>query len=137
MNVLLISPPSFNIIRESLPPVVEDSTGYFPPLGLLYIAAYAEAIPGVTVQVLDCQAEELSMEQIGERISEIQPDVVGIQVMTFTLIDAVAIARLAKKATPDAFIVFGGPHATLYPWETVSLPEADAIIEGEGEAVKM
>ncbi len=133
MNVLLINPPSTNIIRESLPPVVEDDTGVYPPLGLLYVAAYAEDVPGCKLKVLDCQAEGIMHENIGERLLEFKPDVIGIQVMTFTLIDAVMAARTAREVSPDAFIVFGGPHATIFPHETIMLPEVDAVVIGEGE----
>ena len=36
---------------------------------------------------------------------------------------------------PDAFVVFGGPHATIYQKETVQIPQVDAVIPGEGEYV--
>lgn len=133
MKVLLINPPTANIIRESLPPVVEDDSGVFPPLGLLYIAAYVEDIEGCSVQVLDCQAEEINHEALPAKIKAIAPDVVGIQVMTFTLIDAVIIAKTIRKELPDTYIVFGGPHPTIYPQETIQIKEIDAVIAGEGE----
>lgn len=133
MKVLLLTPPTFNIIRESLPPVVEDASGTFPPLGLLYVAAYAESVPGCDVTVLDCQAEKLDYDRISQRIQQIEPDVVGIQVMTFTLIDAVNLARIIKRTVPGALVVFGGPHPTLYPFETVALDCVDAVVYGEGE----
>jgi len=133
MNVLLVYPPAFNIIRESLPPVVEDSTGNFPPIGLLYVAAYAESVPDCRVQVLDCQAEGIDYDNLAVRIADFEPDVVGVQVMTFTLIDSVKVAQTVRSVSPDAFIVFGGPHPTLFPNETVNLNEVDAIVYGEGE----
>lgn len=133
MKVLLIYPPAFSLIRESLPPVVEDSTGVYPPLGLLYVGAYADSIPECEVSLIDCQAEKLDYHELEKRIIEIRPDVVGIQVMTFTLIDAVQTSELIKKVCPETFVVFGGPHPTLYPHETVRLESVDAVIYGEGE----
>lgn len=133
MKVLLINPPVPNILRESLPPVVEDETGVFPPLGLLYVAAYAEEIENCSVQVLDCQADKIDHESLTGIIRKISPDVVGIQVMTFTVIDAIIVAKTVRKEAPEAFIVCGGPHPTIFPQETVSLPEVDAVISGEGE----
>lgn len=133
MKVLLIHPPMDHIIRNSLPTVVEDSTGVYPPLGLLYVAAYAECVPGCEVTLWDCQAERTGYDELGRRLGDLAPDVVGVQVTTFTLIDAVLTARLVRKMAPGAFIVFGGPHPTLYPRETAQLPEVDAVIVGEGE----
>ena len=133
MKVLLIQPPVTNIIRESLPAVVEDETGVYPPLGLLYIAAHAEAAAGVEVTVLDCPAERISHADLREHVRSLAPDVVGIQAMTFTLIDAILAARAAKEVAPSAYVVVGGPHPTIYPRETVRLPGVDAVVAGEGE----
>ncbi|MCX5835235.1 MAG: radical SAM protein, partial [Deltaproteobacteria bacterium] len=133
MKILLINPPSEHMIRASLPPVVEDSTGFYPPLGLLYVAAYAECVEGCEVKLLDCDAQGIRHSDLFEKITAFRPDVVGIQAMTFTLIDAVEVAHTAKKASPDAPVVMGGPHPTLYPEETISIPEVDVIVRGEGE----
>ena len=135
MKVLLINPPVPNIMRGSLPPVVKDETGMFPPLGLLYIAAHAETVDNCSVSVLDCQAERITHETLRERVNEISPDVVGIQTMTFTLIDTLIVAKTIRSLNPETFIVFGGPHATIYPTETAQIPEVDAVIPGEGEYV--
>lgn len=133
MKVLLVNPPAEHIIRESLPPVVEDSTGFYPPLGLLYVAAYAEGVDECEVRVWDCQAERIGYAELERRIRAYGPDVVGIEAMTFTLIDALCVARAAKKARPDCFVVMGGPHPSLYPEETVLLPAVDCVVRGEGE----
>jgi len=133
MKVLLVNPPSINIIRESLPPVIEDDSGVFPPLGLLYIAAYVEEVEGCTVKVLDCQAENIDYEKLPAKIRELSPDIVGIQVMTFTLIDASMVAKAIRKESENAYIVFGGPHPTIFPKETVQIKEVDAVVAGEGE----
>ncbi len=133
MNVLLINPPVPHILRESLPPVVEDESGMFPPLGLLYVAAYAEQIPDCVAQVLDCQAEQVTHDALSGRLALAAPDVVGIQVMTFTLIDAIMVARTVRQTCPEALIVVGGPHPTIFPEETIRMPEIDVVIPGEGE----
>lgn len=135
MKVLLINPPVPNILRESLPSVVEDETGVYPPLGLLYLAAYVEQIDNCSVQVLDCQAQKTDHEALSVLLGQIRPDIVGIQVMTFTVVDAVIVAKTVRGKCPDAFIVLGGPHPSIYPWETVELPEVDAVISGEGEYI--
>jgi len=133
MNVLLINPPAENLIRESLPTVVEDCTGVYPPLGLLYVAAYAESLPGCNLKLLDCQAEHYSHKELASIIRSFAPDVVGIQAMTFTMIDVLKVAENVKIVAPRAIVVAGGPHPTLYPRETVNLAPIDAVVFGEGE----
>jgi len=133
MRILLINPPSEYLIRASLPPVVEDSTGFYPPLGLLYVAAYAERVEGCDVQLLDCDAQGIRHNDLFEKIKTFRPDVIGIQALTFTLIDAVEVARTAKKVSTHALVVMGGPHPTLYPEETLGIPEVDVVVRGEGE----
>ncbi len=133
MKILLINPPNEHIIRESLPPVVEDSTGVFPPLGLLSVASYAEDCPGWEVEVIDCQAEGVGHEEMEARLAKSAPDVIGIQVMTFTLIDAFLVVKASRRALPEAIIIFGGPHPTLFPIESAAMEEVDIVVAGEGE----
>lgn len=133
MNVLLINPPAENLIRESLPTVVEDCTGVYPPLGLLYVAAYAESLPRCRLQLLDCQAEHCGHKELASIVRSFAPDVVGIQAMTFTMVDVLKVAETVKTVAPKAIVVVGGPHPTIYPRETVSLPPVDIVVYGEGE----
>ena len=110
MKVLLIYPPSFHMITTNVPSEVEEASGVYPPLGLLYVAAYAEKHTSADIAVLDTQAEGLDYKQIEERISAFGPDVVGIQTMTFTLIDAIETARTVKRVSKDIHVCLGGPH---------------------------
>ncbi len=133
MKILLINPPSAHIMRESIPPVVEDETGVFPPLGLLSIAAYAESVPGWEVEVIDCQAQGIEHEDIEEKILKSAPDVVGVQVMTFTLIDSSMVSQTIRRVAPGIKIIWGGPHPTLFPVESATLEQVDIVVRGEGE----
>lgn len=133
MNVLLINPPCLHLLGTPEPEILQKEGGIYPPLGLLYVAAYAEDVEGCNVHVLDCLAEEIDHETFPAYLQQVKPDVIGIQVMTFTLIDALLLAKTVRKAFPKARIVFGGPHPTIYPQETVQLPEVDIVIAGEGE----
>ncbi|WP_320045047.1 B12-binding domain-containing radical SAM protein [uncultured Desulfobacter sp.] len=133
MRILLINPPVPNIMRESLPEVVEEISSHCPPLGLLYIAAYIEDIPQCEVKILDCQAEKIDHDGLKIEISQFSPDIVGIQAMTFTLIDAIMVSVNAKNISQNTKVVLGGPHPTLYPIETVKIPSVDFVVFGEGE----
>ncbi len=133
MKVLLVNPPSENMITTNIPSVVDEERGFNPPLGLLYVAAYAKANTRHEILVLDCQVEEVSQDEVEGRIREINPDVVGIQTLTFTVLDARLVAKAAKRANPACKVVLGGPHVHIYARETLAMQEVDFAVKGEGE----
>ncbi len=133
MKILLIQPPDSHIITTNVPAVVDEETGLYPPLGLLYVAAFAETNTSHSVEILDCLAERIEHERIADTIRERKPDLVGIQAMTFTLIDAVLTAKAVKEANPSIPVLLGGPHVYIYPEETLSIPQVDYILRGEAE----
>jgi len=133
MRVLLINPPIDNIITTNIPTYVDEERGYNPPLGIMYVAAYAEKYTNHTIEILDVLAEELDYNGVKEEIRKRKPDVVGITAMTFTLIDVIKIAKIITKIDGEIKIVLGGPHAHIYPNETINIPEIDFIVLGEGE----
>jgi len=133
LKVLMLGPPTTNMVQSNVPEVVDQETGAYPPLGLLYVAAFAEKNTPHEIEVLDANLEGLSPEQIGEEVRRRKPDVVGIQTLTFSLIDVILAAKAIKRARPEALVVLGGPHVYLYPDETMEIPEVDYLILGEGE----
>lgn len=133
MKVLLINPPIDNMITTNVPTYVDEERGYNPPLGIMYVAAYAEKYTDHTIEILDILAEELNNNEVEEEVRKRKPDVVGITAMTFTLIDVIKIAKIIKKVDDDIKIVLGGPHVHIYPNETIDIPEIDFLVLGEGE----
>ena len=103
---------------------MEEERGTYPPMGLLYIAAYLreKGPKGVEVKVLDTVLEDLSDQQIEEYLRREAPDVVGAQVLTFTLLDSLAVTQLAKKVNPQVVTVLGGRHCDIYPAEPPRCP---------------
>ncbi|MFA5039013.1 MAG: radical SAM protein [Candidatus Omnitrophota bacterium] len=137
LKVVLINPPTFRMIKPCVPGIVNDpeSSGHYPPVGLLYIAAMAETVPGCEVRVLDAAAEHLDYARIESYLRHEAPDIVGIQAMTYTLIDSLETARTAKKVNPRVHVCIGGPHVSIYPEETLAFPEVDSVAIGEGEYI--
>ena len=135
MNILLINPPAENLVRTFAPDSLTEEMGFFPPMGLLYIAAYAQQAHGdrFKIEVLDTQVEKMSYDKLESVLSRKKPDMVGISCMTFLLLDALKVARLVKKTNPGCHVVFGGTHPTIYPHEIAGQPEVDSIVIGEGE----
>ena len=68
-----------------------------------------------------------------KELIEFQPDIVGFSVDTSSFEKAVAMSSEIKEVLPDAYIVFGGPHPTVCPDETIGKAPVDAICVGEGE----
>lgn len=138
MRILLINPPRHNEILADNPAFIDEERGYNPPLGLLYLAGYLKKKSDYFVSCIDAQAEELDYnDDFKGKIKEINPDIIGITAMTFTMIDVLKTIDLIKKAEKDLnkriTIVLGGPHVHLYPEETINLRGVDYLIKGEGE----
>jgi anaerobic magnesium-protoporphyrin IX monomethyl ester cyclase len=117
MNILLINPAPTGTLK---------ATGVlFPPLGLLYVAAYAEK-EGHQVAVKD-----LAVRKKREEINFKKYDVVGISTDTTRHRQALQLAKRAK--TCGCTVVMGGPHPGYVDEEILSTQKVDFIVHGEGE----
>jgi anaerobic magnesium-protoporphyrin IX monomethyl ester cyclase len=66
-------------------------------------------------------------------LASFRPNIVGFSVDTASCEEAVRMASQIKKALPGVFTIFGGPHPTISPDETIRKDGVDAICVGEGE----
>jgi radical SAM superfamily enzyme YgiQ (UPF0313 family) len=123
-KVALVNPPPLKgVYRHQL----------YMPLGLAYLAAVLECA-GHEVEVIDCPAQGLDHEKMGEELASFKPAIIGITSMTPTINSAILSAKVAKEACPDAMVVLGGPHATFMDEEILSQEKAvDVVVRGEGE----
>ena len=135
MKILFLVPPETVSLESSVPKALEGGKGYYPKLGLLYVAAYYERETGNTATFIDCPPENVSEETMLARVREIKPDIVAMSIMTFNLLDALRTAKVLKLENPSLKVCLGGPHVNLYPKETLSLPEIDYVVFGEGERI--
>lgn len=133
MKILFIYPSEERLIDTGLPSILEQGAGFSPPLGILYLAANVKCHTLWQAQVMDCVAERLNYERIHERIKEARPDVIAVTVMTHQLLDCLEIAKIAKRINDKIRVVFGGPHAHIYPKETLAFNVVDHVIAGEAE----
>ena len=133
MKVLLINPPDHRLVLTNVPRFAEEARGFNPPLGILYLAAMLQARSDHEVAVIDALVDGLSYEELASRVAQESPDLVGITVLTFTLIDVVHTIELVRRCAPQAKVVLGGPHVHLFPRESLGLPGVDFAIVGEGE----
>lgn len=133
MKILLLYPPTARALPSILPGEVEAARGAFPPLGILYLAAAIKDIPGIKVLTINAPTQGLDAEQIAQEVSQNSIDLVGISVLSFHLLDAIEAAEKIKQKSPRSKIIAGGPHAHIYPAETLGLECFDFVALGEGE----
>ncbi|MDP3788789.1 MAG: radical SAM protein [Candidatus Omnitrophota bacterium] len=137
MKVMLINPPIKYLAYVTADwDRRGDSAGAFPPLGLSYIAGYLVKNTRHDVVLLDADVEKLSYPEIIARILEYKPDIVGTTVFTPSFYDSLLLARMVKKNLPGCYFCVGGiQHVRMFLNETLSHPEIDFAVRGEGEEV--
>ena len=135
MKVLFLVPPETISIESSVPKALEGGKGYYPKLGLMYVAAWYERATGNTPVFIDCPPEGIKEHELLKQIEKIQPNMVAMSIMTFNLLDALHISKLIKKKHPNIKICLGGPHVNMYPKETLDQPNIDYVVFGEGEKI--
>ncbi len=128
MDILLINPP-WQTRDGNIWHGVKSTS---PPLGLLYVAAYAER-QGCKVRVLDVNAERMKFEDVEDAVAHMRPRWVGFTAVTAQITSTCAIAAMIKRVCPEAKIVVGGVHATALPDVVLQDPNIDYVIRGEGE----
>ena len=95
----------------------------FPALGIAYVASSLRAA-GHHIDLLDGKLDDLTLDDIVNRVREDRPDLVGITCMTVEYPRAVEIARRIKQDRADVPIVVGGAH--------VNAVGGQALEEGDG-----
>lgn len=124
MKVTLVNPP-YPPNAHSHPP--------FIPLGIAYLGAVAEK-EGHEVNVIDCQAEKFTYETFRQKISQFNPDIVGVTATTLLYNSAKQIITTAKEVHPNVTTMIGGSHASF--WDENALkecPSLDVVVRREGE----
>ncbi len=115
MNITLIYPGRLGL-----------SSALYPPLGLSYIASYMESA-GFKLRVIDMTFEKIENIEITDG-----KNIYGIYTTTPLHSRGVNVAKKIRKMDKNAIIVFGGPHPTVLPEETIK-DGADIVVIGEGE----
>jgi radical SAM superfamily enzyme YgiQ (UPF0313 family) len=127
MNILLLSmPDSF----EHMPTI----TIRMPNAAITSLAGNID--PHHRVAVADLILVQARVRETVERlVREINPDVLGLSVMTFQRKTAKKIIDLVRSLSPDVHVVVGGYDPSLAP-DTYTDPSqgaVDFIVRGEGE----
>ena len=72
-------------------------------------------------------------KEVREVIANYKPDIVGITTKSCMIPSAQIVSRIAKEVDPRITVVWGGPHASIAPDETMSFANVDFVARHEGE----
>jgi anaerobic magnesium-protoporphyrin IX monomethyl ester cyclase len=104
----------------------------YPPLGLLYLAAYARRNnPDIEWKVSDGQMDG-EVKCLAD-FRSFKPDLVGISFATPHAAGAYQFIDKLREESPDILIVCGGAHPSALPEEVLSRTSTDIVVVGEGE----
>src|SRR5688572_5669892 len=101
----------------------------YPPLGLLYIAAYLDK-HSINNTVFDTTFS--SKKLFREHVLSTQPAIVGLYVNLMTKLNVLETILFIRANLPNTKIILGGPEVT-YSAENFLRYGADYIVIGEGE----
>ena len=71
--------------------------------------------------------------EVSDVIAGYQPDVVGVTTKSCMIPAAQMISRIAKEVNPGVTVIWGGPHASICPDETIGFDNVDFVARHEGE----
>lgn len=130
-DILFINPPSaFGAYTSTK---VEVFKQVFPLLSFASLSAYVKQ-DGFNAVVLDLGIENNYYGLLREKLKEIKPKFIGITSATPLFFEVAEISKISRETLGrSAQIIYGGPHATALPQESLENSEADIIVTGEGE----
>lgn len=132
MKVLLINSP-YDLMGKGYKSKTKIKRGFFPPLGLGYLAS-ALLKNNIETEIYDSVVLEADIKNIINKIKDYNPNAIGLSVMTPGSAEAYQLADEIKSKLGNITIIFGGPHATSFPEEIMeNCLSVDYVIAGEGE----
>jgi radical SAM superfamily enzyme YgiQ (UPF0313 family) len=130
MKVLFVNPSLDE--REYKNPVAQALFANAMPLGICYLAAILEQA-GISVQVLDAAAEQMSHDEALQYIKDNDFDIIGISATTNAFFRAVTLAETIKRYAPSMPVILGGNHVTDLPAHAMTFDCFDYGVIGEAE----
>lgn len=130
MKIVLTTSPVEGETRTNVNPkyVLRDFIKY-PPLAPLSIVRNVDK----KHEIIIYDANDFSFDGLTNKITEDNPDLLGISSVTERFYGVLKLASSVKANLPKTIIVVGGPHTDLYPYETMSHIEFDYLLNGPCE----
>ncbi|MFN4239396.1 MAG: magnesium-protoporphyrin IX monomethyl ester anaerobic oxidative cyclase [Erythrobacter cryptus] len=113
-----------------------EIAGTWPPAWVAYLSGPLKRAGFTDITFIDAMTENLSDDDLRQRMVALQPDVVGTTAITPSIYAAERVLAIAAQAVPKAVRVLGGIHATfMYAQVLAEAPQVEVIVRGEGEAI--
>ncbi len=135
LDILFINPSSRTQVYQSLG---TDLAAVENPVWAGLLASFCRR-RGLSVEILDAQAEELTPAQVAERVRDLNPLLVAVVVYghqpsasTQNMSAAGMVATAIKRNDPARSIILIGGHVAALPERTLREEDADYVAGGEG-----
>ncbi|OAN55154.1 B12-binding domain-containing radical SAM protein [Magnetospirillum moscoviense] len=135
IDVVLINPGGRELVYQQLG---NELTAIEPPLWCRLIAGYVRD-RGLSVAIIDSEAEGWGPQHVAERVAELAPTLVGMVVFghqpsasTQMMVGAAEGCRAIKEVLPDTPILIVGGHVSALPERTLREEPVDFACKGEG-----
>ena len=135
LDLVLINPSSRKGAYQALG---RELAAVEPPVWARMLAAYSLR-SGLSVEIIDAEAEELTPEQVGERVAYLRPILAAVVVYghqpsasTQNMPAAGAVCRAVKSLAPEQKVLLIGGHVAALPERTLREETADFVAGGEG-----
>jgi radical SAM superfamily enzyme YgiQ (UPF0313 family) len=135
LDLLLINPSSRAQVYQSLG---TELAAVEPPVWAGLMASYCRRA-GLSVDLIDGEAEGLSAEQLAELARDAAPVLIAVVVYghqpsasTQVMTAAGRACTAIKRLLPEAKVILVGGHVTALPERTLAEEDADFVAAGEG-----
>ena len=118
--------------QQPLSKKAAEKLGIFPSLALAGLAAWVRQ-HGYPVQLIDLHVENKYPKDVVDRVRDYDPQIIALTSKTLGWPAVIEIAQMARATCPNALIVVGGPHMSIYAKESLSWECFDMAVVGDGE----
>jgi anaerobic magnesium-protoporphyrin IX monomethyl ester cyclase len=111
--------------------LVNPGKGYYPPLGLAYIASYLRTYSDLPceIRIFDKSCDP----KLVQSVIEFKPRVMGMTVLSSDIFEAFCISREIRALDEGVLQIIGGMHVNTLPEQTLRKSHFDIAVLGEGE----
>lgn len=135
LDLLLINPGAQREVYQKL---AEGLSAIEPPVWVGILASNARK-NGLSVKILDAEAEGHGPEEVGKLVAEMNPRVAAVWVFgsqpsasTQKMTSAGMTTKAIRAHAPGVKTVLGGVHVSALPRKTLEEETVDFVCEGEG-----
>jgi anaerobic magnesium-protoporphyrin IX monomethyl ester cyclase len=135
LDLLLVNPCSRGKIYQTLG---NDLAAVEPPVWIRLLASFCTR-RGLSVVILDAEADEMGQEQVAEFVSQANPILTAVVVYghqpsasTQNMTAAGEVCDAIKQHSPEQPVVLVGGHVAALPERTLREEQADFVATGEG-----